>query len=342
MGFGREELFKVEGQSTQINLKKLRQALCNGFVACTAQDRCMAWMITSGLLSLCPEDWQSQISNFTDHYQVYIQTFKLEDFNTKIFENAETDFGVEDNKLMEIIHRDIVRTGNQIVFFPNPDETIPNPKNLAIMPYSYHVRRVERLLYTFGKLNTGLSYIQGFNEIACPLYYVFSTASPLFDNDFMKVEAMTFFMFQQLFTGTTLGDLYITRDHSSFILAKMAKFMNVLSKHHSYAASIIIKANIPPINFALRWLNLLFAQDYPMDKLVLIWDSLFAHFHYFIEYSYYVAVSHLVHFQYELKPDDFVGTLCALQKKHQIDVASLLKLSSRLWNADHANDSGFL
>ncbi|EAY15428.1 TBC1 domain protein, putative [Trichomonas vaginalis G3] len=338
MGFEREELFKPQPNNKNIDMHNLRKELSLGLHNCTNTDRCLAWMITSGLVSPAPSEWKDQILLHYKDYMAYIRTFHIEKFEEQIFENSESNFGLPDNKLMDVIHRDIVRTGNQITCFPNPDPSIPNPKNSTLIPFSRHIRRVERALYVFGKLNAGLAYIQGFNEIICPLYYVFSSAADFFDNDYSKVEAMVFFMFQQLFSVTQLGDLYITKDHSSFILAKMAKFMNVLSKHHSYAASIIIKVNIPPINFALRWLNILFAQDYALNKLVLIWDSLFAHFYNFIEYSYYLAVSHLVHFTYELRPDDFISTMCALQKKHDIEVNSLLKLANRLWLSDHINE----
>lgn len=33
---------------------------------------------------------------------------------------------------------------------------------------------VERLLFIYGKTNTGIGYVQGMNEVIGPLYYVFS------------------------------------------------------------------------------------------------------------------------------------------------------------------------
>jgi len=69
------------------------------------------------------------------------------------------------------------------------------------------MQELQRLLFVFSKLNPGLRYVQGMNELAAPLYYVFSTdAADQADAD--AAEADTFFAFVRLLTLSENRDLY--------------------------------------------------------------------------------------------------------------------------------------
>lgn len=105
------------------------------------------------------------------------------------------DFG--DTEMREIIWKDTERTYSDISFFHD------------------HNRQVlARLLYVFGKLNSGIQYVQGMNELLAPLLYVFAEAEGELDQEVSEgVEADAFFAFNNLMSETR--DLFIKQMDSS-------------------------------------------------------------------------------------------------------------------------------
>lgn len=69
------------------------------------------------------------------------------------------------------------------------------------------MQELQRLLFVFSKLNPGLRYVQGMNELAAPLYYVFRTDAAD-EADAAAAEADTFFAFVRLLTLSDNRDLY--------------------------------------------------------------------------------------------------------------------------------------
>jgi TBC1 domain family member 13 len=69
------------------------------------------------------------------------------------------------------------------------------------------MQEMQRLLFVFAKLNPGLEYVQGMNELVAPLYMVFK-GEPADDADAQHAEADTFFCFVNLLTMSEMRDLY--------------------------------------------------------------------------------------------------------------------------------------
>lgn len=105
------------------------------------------------------------------------------------------DFG--DSEMREIIWKDTERTYSDIPFF-----------------HEHNRQVLARLLYVFGKLNTGIQYVQGMNELLAPLLYVFAEAEGELEQEVSEgVEADTFFAFNNLMSETR--DLFIQQMDSS-------------------------------------------------------------------------------------------------------------------------------
>jgi Rab-GTPase-TBC domain len=69
------------------------------------------------------------------------------------------------------------------------------------------MQALQRLLFVFSKLNSGLKYVQGMNELVAPLYMVFCTDAP--NEDAAKgAEADAFFCFIRVLTVSETRDLY--------------------------------------------------------------------------------------------------------------------------------------
>ncbi|EJW71715.1 hypothetical protein WUBG_17377, partial [Wuchereria bancrofti] len=82
----------------------------------------------------------------------------------------------------------------------------------------YHWQVVERVLFMYSKLNPGVRYVQGMNEIMGPLYYVFASDA---DSEWAEAaEADTYYCFQLLMSE--IKDNFIkTLDSSSCGIGKL-------------------------------------------------------------------------------------------------------------------------
>lgn len=64
-----------------------------------------------------------------------------------------------------------------------------------------------RILYIYAKLNPGLKYVQGMNEILAPLFYVFSQPTSSTSHEISEdVEDITFYCFNYIMSD--IKDLY--------------------------------------------------------------------------------------------------------------------------------------
>jgi hypothetical protein len=70
----------------------------------------------------------------------------------------------QDTELAEQINRDVKRTHPDMDFFCG--DTAYACENQEAL---------KRILFIFAKLNPGIRYVQGMNEVLAPLYYVFKT-----------------------------------------------------------------------------------------------------------------------------------------------------------------------
>ena len=92
-----------------------------------------------------------------------------DDDNLPVFgpEMASADT-IEDRKLKDDIRKDITRTLSVMHFFvSSADGCRVSDKQLAL----------ERVLYIFGKLNAGIRYVQGMNELIAPMCALAAVAS---------------------------------------------------------------------------------------------------------------------------------------------------------------------
>jgi hypothetical protein len=325
-------LVQVSPDGDPIDLAPIRLICERGLDECPPDDRALAWLVLSGVFPPHPERWESHRDAQKSRYFSFVAEFALSDFHT------QTDHRVPHNaSLMEFIHVDVVRTTRHIVFLPASDAPPPECED-ALAPFRARVRRIERMLYVFGSLNSTLGYLQGFNELVCVLYYVTATASPFFRGDEDEIESLTFFIFQELFAVTRLHELFNTQEDSALIHHRLNLFMQLLKSHLPEAAAVLEHHRIHPLFFCFRWLPLLFAQDYTMPNLVLLWDALFAHFGELVEYATYIALAQVKMVEGELKANDFKATLAALQRIEIRNVRALLQIAQGFWARDFGQD----
>lgn len=330
-------LVQVTPTQDQIDISKISDICSRGLDVCPPEDRVVAWLVLSHVLSPQPEDWKSMKENYIQQYKEFVNMFDMDDYHEKMFpaESDNIDFGPIDNKLMEIIHGDIIRTNHHITFMPGADDNVDANSEDLLLPYHEHLRRMERILYIFAKVNRTLSYLQGFNEICCVIFCVYYKGIEYFHSDKFEMETFVFYTFQQLMSGTKLNELFTTQDKSSFIHNRLNIFMDLLNEHLPNCHRLIKQLNIHPLFFCYRWLNLMFAQEYLIPDLSLIWDSIFSHFDELVDFENYIAVAQVKMIEVKIIEDDFINTMSALQKISISDVKQLLKYANQYWDTDH-------
>lgn len=111
------------------------------------------------------------------------------------------------------------------------------------------------------------------NEVLAPIYYVLST-DPAGDS-LENIEADSFFCFSNL-----MGEI------SDCFAQKMDNYMldthNTIGRFQALLATLdgdlfvsFYKKSLDPRFYALRWLSLLFSQEFNLPDVLRLWDSLF-------------------------------------------------------------------
>ncbi|CAG5116433.1 unnamed protein product, partial [Candidula unifasciata] len=137
-----------------------------------------------------------------------------------------------------------------------------------------HWEVVERILFLYAKLNPGLGYVQGMNEILGPIYYTFATDS---DQECRKhAEADSFFCFTGLMGE--IRDFFIkTLDDSQCgIGSKMNQLMDMVKEYDRPLWQRLQDQELRPQFYAFRWITLLLSQEFQLPEVLRIWDSLFS------------------------------------------------------------------
>lgn len=321
-----------------VAIDEIRELSTHSLDGCPPEDRAYAWLAMLGVYPQNPLMWPEIKKNLVEEYWSLVPE-ELKDWHTQHMPNQMSAdlFNLPNKPLMAIIHGDIVRTGRTIFFLPPEPipNAKPNPEDESIFQFGVHARRLERILYTFSTFHRGLGYMQGFNELLPPIYYVLINAKTIFDDDMRIVEALSFHCFQELLTKTEICDLYTTTDASSIILHKLNDFVNLLKKHLPNEAAIIEGLGIHPLLYCYRWFNLMFSQEHDLPSLLAIWDTLFAHFDQLVLFIYYVGIGHVKSVQSKIVKGDYGGTISALQYLEISDIKQVLEFANKCWNEDH-------
>lgn len=328
-------------ERTTIDLEKIREIACLGFDHNPPEDRATAWLALLHIYPLDPTTWVQTYQNIKKTYWDFVEFNLLKDWHKKNLPNQipieEYNLPDKGNQIMGTVHGDIVRTGRTIFFLPPKPIPGPPPEQADELMFQFgeHARRLERILYVFARMNPGLGYMQGFNELVTPFYYVFLKCTPIFNDDIDLVEALSFQCLQALLTETTLNEFYTTTDNSSIIMHNLMGFNELLKKHLPDEFKIIDSLNIHPLLYCFRWFNLLFSQEHELPFLLFIWDALFAHFDEFMSFVNYVAMGHLWFIRDRLVPGNYGGTITKLQNLIDIDIKEVIRFANLCWDKDH-------
>lgn len=325
----------------QINKEQIRTICANGLSDSPAEDRAGAWLVLLNVFPRYATEWKTHMDSMTQSYLKLVSYHELDQFHLeKIPVNADiSHFSVNNPKIMNEIHGDITRSGRYLQFYPESDNSIKfsdSVNSKLLKQYNEHIRRIERILYIFCINHFSFEYMQGFNELIMPLYYTMHAGSDLFCNDLDIVEAITYFSFQQLIISSSLLEFYTSTKNPQIIMKKLNEYEIILERHLPKMAKQIKDLQITPIVYCYRWFSLLFSQEFELPSLLVVWDFLLAHSPNIVDFSYYVAVSHMSMIKEQINSSNSCETLAILQNfDESTRLISLLRTAEEMWELDH-------
>lgn len=184
-----------------------------------------------------------------------------------------------------------------------------------------HWEVVERILFIYAKLNPGIAYVQGMNEIVGPIYYTFATDP---NNQWKEhAEADTFFCFTNLMSENRDNFIKSLDDSQCGITFKMESVFSKLKEKDTELYMKLQEQNIKPQYFTFRWLTLLLSQEFLLPDVIRIWDSLFSDQERF-EFLIPVCCAMLTLIRDQLLAGDFTTNMRLLQDYPISDVHAIL------------------
>ncbi|ORY93855.1 rab-GTPase-TBC domain-containing protein [Syncephalastrum racemosum] len=139
----------------------------------------------------------------------------------------------------------------------------------------YHWEAVERILFIYAKLNPGVGYVQGMNELLAPLYYVF--AKDPHPEHQAYAEADAFFVFTILMSD--VRDHFVRsldQDASSGINATLHRMSRRLSWIDKPLWRDLRRKDIKEHYYAFRWITVICCQEWDLPDVIRLWDSILA------------------------------------------------------------------
>ena len=194
----------------------------------------------------------------TEHFKKYL---KLKKFYKDFPKNLKEE---EDIKTLTQIDKDLPRTRSDIPFFQEKSKFNKDETNYDIM---------RRILFFFAKRNSELGYIQGMNEIVAIIYYIFSLDENIYIKPF--VESDTFFCFEILMQEIKPIFMMHNINYSQlFITMQIRQINDILKGYEPELLDYFNEKNLIMDVFLMRWLIVLFAQEFTLDSSILFWDRL--------------------------------------------------------------------
>ena len=224
----------------------------------------------------------------------------------------------ENANLLDEIRKDVVRTHPDLTFFLEPEERLGQRRYAA----------VERVLFVWAKLNKGVRYVQGMNEIVATLYFVLANDSN--EEWACEAEADTYFLFNTLMVE--MRDIFVPDlDHADTgIQGRISSMIALLSLHDPEVRCHLDDCGIDGSFYSIRWLTTLLSREFILPDTIRLWDSMFASTHK-DNFMRYVCVTMVILMREELLRSDFGTCLRLLQAFPPTDVDRLLEASRALW-----------
>lgn len=224
----------------------------------------------------------------------------------------------QDTEIIEQIDRDVKRTHPDMHFFSGDSQFAKSNQEA-----------LKNILIVFAKLNPGIRYVQGMNELLAPLYYVFRN-DPDEENS-ASAEADTFFCFVELLSG--FRDHFCQQlDNSVVGIRSTITKLSMLLKEHDEELwrHLEITTKVNPQFYAFRWITLLLTQEFNFAESLHIWDTILSDTEGPLETLLRICCAMLILVRRRLLAGDFTSNLKLLQHYPSTNISHLLYVANKL------------
>ena len=257
-----KEKSKVECLSEFVKQNKfdnkiLKQIIKNGI---PNELPCLRAMIWKSLIGYLPINDLSQWKKKTCEY---FQKYRLIKKEIKEYPDNITD--ESDKKLIAQINKDLPRTRAEINFFKEKSKFSKKETNYDVL---------KRILFYYAKKHQDISYVQGMNEIVAIIYYIYTSDESPYINPF--VESDTYYSFELLIEEIKPIFMMSNVNYSQLFISLQIKQINdILMAVEPNLLKYFQKKDLKIDIFLMRWLLVLFAQEFSLETSILFWDRLF-------------------------------------------------------------------
>lgn len=232
--------------------------------------RSLVWKICLKFLPLNIEEWETYLDKKRDEYQDIKDTYLTTSKNLKkklspsidILSDNKMNYFYQDNKILELIEKDMKRTYPEITFFQEKSKNNKKETNCDIL---------KRLLFIYSKKYPEIAYVQGFNLIIANLFYVFSQDENPYFNLFAEED--TFFCFELLLHN--FKDIYNQeKDRSDKGIKNIINYIKYLL--YIIDRELFFNLNNMKIDiymFLFKWYTVFFSQEFEFEITLKLWDN---------------------------------------------------------------------
>ena len=254
---GKVEVLTDFLKKNKFDNKILKQIIKNGIPNKLPCLRAMIWKTLIGYYPINDlVNWKEISINHFKSYQSLKQFYK--DFPDNLKEE-------EDIQTLVQINKDLPRTRPEINFFKEKSKFNKNETNYDIL---------RRILFFLSKRNGDLGYVQGMNEIVAIIYYIYSLDENVYIKPF--IESDTFYSFELLMEEIRPIFMIHNINYSQlFITTQIKQINDILQEVSPDLLNYFKEKSLVMDVFLMRWLLVLFAQEFTFESSISFWDRLF-------------------------------------------------------------------
>ena len=281
---------------------------------------CLRPLIWKSLIGFYPlnnlEQWKDETINKS---KIYEDLLKKYDYYPKNIKEEQ------DKNLIDQINKDLPRTRFDCDFYVN------NSNNYDTL---------RRILFLYANEHSDVHYIQGMNEIIAIIFYIFSKD----DNPFIEKykESDSYFIFEKLMEE--IKDIFIMENinySQLFIKEQIEQIKKILKKIDSELINYFEDIGVEIDNFVMRWLLVLFAQEFTMDVAVNFYDRVFTQKNK-IKFICYISAAIIEKNRNTLIKLDNGGIMEWAQelqnKMNEIDITNIVQLALKIQKQYNKNE----
>ncbi len=291
---------------------------------------CLRPLIWKSLIGFYPikelPKWEKVTIKRQSDYKTLIEKYKFYPDNIK---------EVKHINLLEQIDKDLPRTRFDCPFFKEKNKNNKNENNYDVL---------RRILFIYANEYEDVAYIQGMNEIIAIIYYIFSKD----DNPFIQeyVESDSYYTFELLLAE--IKDIFLLDDlnySQLFVSRQINKIKKILQNDEPQLFNYFKKVQLEIDNIVMRWILVLFAQEFTLDLAVNFWDRLFTQ-NDKLKFICYISAAIIKNDKAKIMTMD-VGDIMEwaqqLQNKmNEVDINNIVKLAMEIQNRYNKKNSNHI